>query len=165
MSRGQLVAGVYKTIFDANPLLLTEKSQREYGRAMLQHFLVYRPLTTSKSHTVDLQRTTPVPSATASPPIALTQRQIDGYLDARRKRIDLATAGLTEPEVHELMRITMIGDGSTHERADNSHKNHEVIERALSRTKKVAFNHHRLRIAAVGFRVSISKLPGRSLLG
>jgi hypothetical protein len=163
MSRGRLVAGVYKTIFDADPLLLTKKRQREYGRAMLQHFLVYRPLTTSKSHTVDFQQSLSRPALSA--PMAPTQHQIDRYLDARKKRTDLSSTDLTETEIRELMRISMISDGSTEKRADNQHKNHADIEKSFSSPSKRADFNHRLRIATVGFRVSISRLPDQSLLG
>jgi len=162
MSRGRFVSDDYGTIFADDPLLLKESQQRKYGRAMLKHLLVYRPLTTSRSVTVDLQNPArkPVPPLPAAP----TFRQVKRYQRARAARIDLSKTDLTEKEIEELWCMTMVSDGSTEARANNDYKNHSDVWKGLLPQRKNGFD-HRLRIAAVGFRVAISKLRDRAYLG
>ena len=162
MPRGQRVAPLYQTIFAADPLLLTEQNQRGYGRAMLRHLLVLRPLTTSKPHVIDLQTPVIPPGVPAMPTITPSMRA--AYDAARLSRIELTKAGLSKPEIDALRQVTMTSDGSTEQRADNKYKNHEAIRASLPQHKRDEFD-QRLRISAIGLRIKISTLQGRSLLG
>ncbi|WP_271600845.1 hypothetical protein [Bradyrhizobium sp. CCBAU 45384] len=56
----------------------------------------------------------------------------------------------------------MVSDDSTIERADNNHKNHAKIEAGLDRWSQQEFD-RRLRVAAIGYRVPISKLSTAEL--
>jgi hypothetical protein len=162
MPRGKLVAPHYQAIFSADPLLLSDQHQVDYGRAMLKHLLVYRPLTTSKPNPIDLQKGAVAAPAAPLPTITAAMRQ--AYLRSRQERIDLAAAGLSEQDIDVLRTITMTSDGSTKERANNAHKNHEAIRASLGQTLRDDFD-NRLRFAAIGLRVPISKLRDRALLG
>jgi hypothetical protein len=149
-------------MFGGDPLLLSEQNQSEYGRAMLRHLLIFRPLTTSKPHIVDLQAPT-APNAAASS-VTVTPAMRTAYEKAFRERNDLSNVGLSDPEINSLRKITMTPDGSTHERADNKIKNHELIRNALPQHERDDFD-QRLRISAIGLRIKISKRTGQSLLG
>ena len=51
---GSRVVKRYQKIFGDDPLLLQEHNQEDYGKAMLEHILLYRPMTTSTPTEVDL---------------------------------------------------------------------------------------------------------------
>jgi len=161
MPRGRLVAPLHQAIFNADPLLLSDQKQVDYGRAMLKHLLVYRPLTTSKPNPINLQT-----AATTAPPVpvpTITSAMAQAYLRSRQERIDLAATGLSKPEIDALRTVTMTPDGSTKARADNTHKNHETVLTSLASPLQKDFD-DRLRFAAIGLRVPISKLPNQALL-
>ena len=159
MPRGQFVAPLYKSLFDADPLLLLELSQQKYGKALLQHLLVYRPLTTSRAHPIDPNKGPPPPRTRGAPQVS--QALKDTYFQARYGRADVATL-VTINELEDLMKLSLLSDGSTFERADNSFKNHVVAEDSLAKWEKQEFD-RRLRIAAIGYRVAVSKLGANSL--
>jgi hypothetical protein len=154
MPGGPFVAPVYAAIFNVDPLLLSEQHQNEYGSELLKNLLVYRPLTTSKPNRLDLQNPTPPRALPALPAPSHPLRT--AYHDARLKRIDLITAGMSAAQIEDLMKMTMVSDDRTHDRANNGHKNHDAIRGSLG-PRLLAFD-DRLRIAAIGFRVAISRL-------
>lgn len=158
MPRGLFVAPVYKQIFDADPLLLSEVNQRRYGKSLLEHLLVFRPLTTSRAQPIDPGKAPVGRKVRAN--VHLSQAIKDAYADARSRRANVA--GLSAKEFADLLATTMVSDDSTIERADNSYKNHPQIEASLDRWQRQEFD-RRLRVAAIGYRVPISKLSTAEL--
>jgi hypothetical protein len=160
MPRGTIVAPIYDEIFDTDPLLLNDKKQEKYGKEMLRHLLVYRLLTTSTPFPLDLHKAedrtsfrqrgkTPAPAA---PDAALVAR----YREIRRNREEV-----TEAEFDRLKDLTMVSDGRlTKQRRNLDYRNHEHAVRDLEKLGRLQEFNDRLRFAAIGYRVKISKLAG-----
>lgn len=125
---------------------------------MLEHILLHRPLTTSRPQDVDLHSEQSRkefmehanPSAPPPPDPELEAR----YWQKRRLRESMDRA-----DFKKLKDTTMVSDSSTtKDRIDNAFRNHEEIEGNLPPEQKEAFA-RRLRIAAVGYRVKVSRIP------
>jgi hypothetical protein len=160
MPRGGIVTKTYRRIFGDDPLLLKEQSQLDYGRAMLEHILLHRPLTTSRPQAVDLHSNESRrefmehanPSAPPPPDPDLEAR----YWEKRRLR-----ERMDEADLKKLRNTTMVSDSTTTKsRIDNAFRNHQEIEGSLPPEQKEAFA-RRLRIAAVGYRVKVSRIPNQ----
>jgi hypothetical protein len=156
MSRGSVVKAKYDRIFNADPLLLLEDNQRDYGKAILQHLLIYRPQTTSQAYLLDLHSSTSranfgrQASTAAAPPAGIAR----SYNVARRDRQDPGKA-----DFDTLKDITMVSRGSfTHDRTQGHYPSHSS-QAAFLKTKP-----DRVRIAAVGYRLKVSKLDEQSYL-
>ena len=151
MSRGSVVKALYSRIFNLDPLLLSDDSQKAYGKAILQHLLVYRPLTTSDPYPIDLHD--PASRAKATRQQRIAPPPTDPNLP---KRYDLARLRRQDPSAPDfalLQDLTMITKGEpTRLRADPTFRNHAAQSALLQRQP------NRLRIAAVGYRIKISKL-------
>jgi predicted amidohydrolase len=165
MPRGNIVAPIYDEIFDKDPLLLKDEKQKNYGREMLRHLLVYRLLTTSTPFPLDLHNSddrasfrkrgkTPPPSAP------------DAALVARYGKIRRGREPVTEAEFDRLKDLTMVCDGRlTRSRSDLAYRNHDEAEKELKKLGQLEKFNDRLRFAAIGYRVKISKLAGIGYFG
>jgi hypothetical protein len=164
MARGRRVVDTYSNIFSADPLLLLPKNQSAYGDEILRNLLVYRPQATSKPHLIDLlsnesrgllERARSSPS---KPDVDLVRR----YHESIRDRSELA-----EPDFNELQKITMVVRGELTADRGKLHafayKNHERAMGDLKSPEAREAFARRLKIAAIGFRVMISKLENAYL--
>ena len=156
-------------IFKADPFLLKTESQKEYGRSLLWNVLVRRTSMSGRTRVVDLLDTaSPAKAARPiiqEPPAGL----VKNYLDSRIHR-----TALTPEEREALMPVTMISRGEVTQRRLRDVQDpqgdatkpkfctHEEARQELA-AKGLEIN-RRLRIAAVGVRVKVSKLVDRAYL-
>lgn len=160
MARKNFVSTAYKKIFDEDPLLLNEGSQEEYGHEMLRHLLVYRLLTTSNPHPVDLHekasRDSFLRRDPAVKPVKPPADVADRYVKARKNRTKVPDA-----DFDLLKHVTMVSDGSlTHKRAENTFCNHDEAEKDFAKWNLTDTFNERFRFAAVGLRVKVSRIAG-----
>jgi hypothetical protein len=161
------ISQIYESIFDKDPLLLLDDNQTLYGDAMLQHLLVYRPLTTSTPHPVDpLKDDAAViyerqAASLVRPPKDVTKR----YIRARRSRDPISRG-----DFDALKHVTMVADGELTKRRRFQFDGplpglptHTAAEDGLDDLAKKDFR-HRLRIAAVGYRLKVSLVDNTGFL-
>ncbi len=156
--RDESVLETYDRIFGKDPLLLAEGSQKAYGRGLLKHLLINRTISTSVPHFVNLHNAKSRRGFLRSdrepppPPSATVRRH---YLDALIHR-----RSLSRGDFLALKNITMVCDGAlTHRRLTADFCDHEAAVRQLEEKKAGSPIDCRLRIAAIGRRVRISKIP------
>ncbi len=166
--------GVAEEIFDDDPLLLNSKSQHNYGRILLRNLLIGRTLVSGIPDVVDLHDYdgTKLEERMIYAPPEPPQGMLDTYIKHRYER--KAMEGVPKEHVDALELVTMAAKGERTERRLRDHtdeKNRvrkrfatlQKAEEELSKSKsKLA---QRLRIAAIGHRVKISKLVGKAYLG
>ncbi len=145
-----------RQVFARDPLLMERGSQRDYGRAILEDLLVSRTIGTCLPGYADLhdrasllkfERKVHTPSR---PPDRLRAE----YLAKRISR-----QPLRDDDVKELQKITMAcKTAATLPRNDGAYPNHQAAVDDLTSLGARSEIAGRLRIAAVGFRVKISRL-------
>ena len=156
-------------IFKLDPFLLRAESQREYGRTLLKNILVRRTSMSGRTRIVDLFDQS-VSDAGNSTPERPSNDVADRYLKSRIERRNL----LSEAERDHLKQVTMLCRGERTERRlrDLTDQDGKVYKEKFATHasaqdelagKNVDIN-RRLRIAAVGVRVKVSKLIGAKYL-
>ncbi|MCW2274905.1 hypothetical protein GJ654_10940 [Rhodoblastus acidophilus] len=156
MSSG--VTEVYGAIFSSDPLLLEEENQVAYGKALLKHLLLHRTISSCVPLQVDLHDSLSVEKflatanhSTRKPEPSLIER----YKQSRRGRTPLSPEDLKA-----LREFTLVFDArQTQERHDPRFSGHEEAIESLKGKAQESQISQRLRIAVVGYRVGISKLP------
>jgi hypothetical protein len=151
---------VYQYIFSDDPLLLQEASQQAYGRALLTNLMLGRVLTASVPHVIDLhlahgglQRKPPTKEISTAVSNALKRR----YMAARIYRRTISASDLLS-----LRNLTYVCDPSrTADRLGGAYKRHDL---AISEAGRLGYPDRRLRIAAIGFRVKVSRIPALARL-
>jgi predicted amidohydrolase len=152
---------IYHRIFSKDPLLIDLQSQTDYRDALLKHLLLSRSMSTGRNRRVDLQlvqdrklflkRTTPRPRRPAED---LKQR----YDDTRRERTEVPKA-----DFDELKKITMVARGDlTTDRNGTKFAEHGTAETSLRDNNARSMIENRLRIATIGYRVKISRVPKKA---
>jgi predicted amidohydrolase len=159
--RPSMIKTIYDGIFGPDPLLLQAESQEKYSKAILNHLLLYRPLTTSLPHPLDLlekgKREAYRRKDDPTPPPCPPQRIVDDYLKKRRTR-----GTVSEKNFEQLYKVTMVADGENSRRRRNlGDRNHDNALRAFQRWGLKEEFEDRLRIATVGYRVKISRLENK----
>ena len=158
MPRRSLVKKRYDDIFDKDPLLLYEGNQVKYGKEMLQHLLVSRSLTTIFPHPLDLldndtRESYRRPKDRPRPPKP-SDEACEDYLNQRKTR---GTVSKTNFDI--LKHVTMVADGAnTLRRNKIDDRNHAKALRDFAKWGLTKAFEDRLRIAAVGYRVKISRI-------
>lgn len=154
---------VYNEIFAKDPLLLDEGHQRAFGEQILRNLLVERAVKTSLPRSVTLSSESSrnefkrQEAPPADGPKSAVQNQ---YFDSLRMR-----EPLDSKTIESLKPITMVSDAKhTAERATKTKylEDHERAEKMCDKTESPLQS--RLRFAAIGYRVSISKIPGGGFL-
>lgn len=160
-------------IFEQDPLLLKKRSQREYGQELLKNLLTGRRIA-GVPDDIDLHRGATARAATTVPP-APADDILDAYKQHRDERRPLA---LADKDVDHLKGVTMVADGGKTERRLRPQATGGKSRKRRAR-RKIATNEEatkaletkqstldkRLRIAAVGFRVKVSRLRDQGYLG
>jgi len=155
----------YKDLFDKDPLLLEEDSQRTYCKLLVNNILGNRTIVTSRPEHLrlddesSLQKFKRALLAPPQPPSeALTREYRDAFI--KRKKVPKAT-------FEKLKNMTMVSDGElTMNRLKDEKTNraafadHDVAAKALGKVID-----GRVRIAAVGHRVRISRLVNQAFFG
>jgi hypothetical protein len=163
------ISDIYQRIFSNDPLLIEPQSQDAYREALLKHLLLSRSMSVGRNRRIDLQspedcdrflkRATPQPR---KPPPDLKRR----YHETRRNRTEISAADFAE-----LKKITMVsrgdltsdrnvpppGDGQQPKFAEHSH-----AEGTLRGSKVRSQIENRLRIATIGYRVRVSRVPNKA---
>lgn len=137
-------------LFDKDPLLLKLDSQHEYGDRLLHNLVIARPLSICVPAYADLHSSSPKPEKRTPPPPPSPELRTT-YLRARIKREEIRCAN----DKKELEKRTMLARG---ERTLDRLPNEEGVYRYGEDSRVRGALHNRLRIAAVGFRVKISKV-------
>lgn len=153
-------------IFARDPLLLQTESQKGYGRIILHNLLIARPIVSGIPDLVELHK---FPAETLQtrpiydPPVPDTDLR-ERYRENRKFR-----RPLDKDDIAKLRLVTMAADGDKTERRVRDRvdettkktkkkftKDQEAIKKAKGKLAK------RLRIAAIGFRVKVSKMVGKA---
>lgn len=137
----------YGVIFKEDPLLLEDISQRVYSKSLLEYMLMYRPSIITKVKVIDFNSKedgSPISRRQTNYEPSDKQRVIEEYLASKSKR---RTPNLSPEDLSWIRQFTMACDGGkTSDRATS------VIQETGIETSNT-----RIRIAAIGHRVSISK--------
>lgn len=159
----QSVDAFYKDLFDKDPLLLDSENQKKYCERLLNNILENRTVATSDPQHLSLtsaESRRKFERRRPDPPPRPPQAAIDSYRDAYLKR------SIITPEVFkELRDVTMVCDGErTQKRVDGTYADHDAAQAELIATNARSSLASRIRIAAVGYRVSISRLTEDAML-
>jgi hypothetical protein len=150
---------LYRRIFGKDPLLLRRRNQKSFGDQILRNLLVERALKSKKRKPVALDDPKSRNDFKAVPGLPETgpgDRLKSRYDQSRRTR-----STLSKSEQNALQQVTMLARGElTAERRLHAYADHRIAQRAL----KDSFD-RRLRIAAISYRVTISRIPGEGYLG
>jgi predicted amidohydrolase len=154
------VSEIYGEIFGDDPLLLKELNQARFGSQILRNLLVDRAIATMLPTEVALNSDRSRKSFKKlarrpgkKPPVRIRKT----YVRARLKRTKLS-----DRTVASLAPFTMVAKGEfTCERMEDVFADHDLARAELTTTASPMEG--RLRIAAIGYRVSISRLPSGSL--
>jgi hypothetical protein len=160
-------------IFKSDPFLLREESQIEFGRTLLHNILVKRTGLTGKPKTINLH-VPPPPEEQASRPRPPSDALKQKYLDSRKFRdvIDPDAPIERRQKLERILRqFTMVARGELTARRlrnvtiDGVEKPKFLThEEARAECKDPETLDGRLRIATIGFRVKVSKIPGEAFL-
>lgn len=174
-NKSESITETYTRIFTDDPLLLVKANQIEYGNALLRHLLLNRTVASFNPEQVLLhkkstwalfeQRRPP------KPPKPFTS-VLSRYAKSRRDR-DLFQYPVTDP--HELKKrrkrdfellsdITLVSRGEKTEARREIYSYHDAATKDLRDQGCMSRIEGRLRIAAVGYRVQVSKLEGEGYL-
>jgi predicted amidohydrolase len=154
----------YDLIFASDPLLLTPKKQKEYGEKVLHNLLLARTINTTAPTRLDLT-SKDAESYRRNPklPPGRPEKQIcDAYVKARRER-----SAVDDACWDVLSQVTMVADGyNNNQRIKPKDRSHQkALGEFEGRDLKGTFVDHRLRIAAIGYRVKVSRLEGDGYFG
>ena len=156
------IAKRYHAIFAADPLLLKAKSQADYSESLLNHLLLKRTLNAFSPMLVNLDDLeeremfwTRYAREEPCPPTEL----IDRYRESRAAREAL---GKDDRDALEAVAMVSRGEETKKRKTFPTHKG--AIKK-LARDKARSKIAGRLRIAAVGYRVQVSRLDGTFLMG
>jgi len=156
------IAKDYDSFFKSDPLLLQEGSQKKYIDKLLNNILGHRSQVSSLPEDLILSEPESVAQFKRKPPKTVkapTPEDALALAVAYRRRV-----AVPEENFKRLREITMVTDGSwTLNRAETLNGHDDAIAE-LSNSNARSTLDKRLRIAAVGYRVKISKLPGQALL-
>ncbi|HEX4409023.1 MAG TPA: hypothetical protein VH206_09635 [Xanthobacteraceae bacterium] len=151
------IADYYDKIFAKDPLLLDEGSQIEYRDGLLKHLLLNRTMHALAPVHVDLQVPAEIDAFKWRPPLvgeAPPEEVMQEYRECRAKRTELE-----DQKRFLLEKITMVSRGKyTARRTKGIFPTHAAAIRRLKKAKAKSSIDKRLRIAAVGYRVQVSKL-------
>jgi hypothetical protein len=162
----QNVTQLYDALFTADPLLLDEKHQVIFGRQILTNLLLLRALAATDpmdispgvSESRTRFKTVHLPSVNS-----IEERLKSAYLDAKRHRTQL-----TQNDFKDLKKITMVSRAEfTSDRLKPDLLDHDVARENLrqpSGSDDSSRLDTRIRIAAIGYRVSISRVPNGGFL-
>jgi len=157
MTRESIVKTTYDKIFKEDPLLLTGEKKSDYGKAMLNHLLLLRILTTTLPLPLDLLDDDTRESYRRTPkqrPPRPPDEFVNEYLKMRETR-----GKVSDPCFDVLSEVTMVSDGTNSERrATLDDRNHEKALKDFKKWKLKEDFEDRLRIAAIGYRVKVSRL-------
>jgi hypothetical protein len=148
------IAEYYDSIFSKDPLLLQKKSQETYSQALLKHLLLNRTTSAFAPMIVDLHDKADRERFQTRKALVGIRPPDDVIKRYRGKRI--ARKELPRRDREQLESITMVSRGKYTEKRIKTYKTHDAAIQSL-RTAKSKIN-ERLRIAAVGYRVQVSKL-------
>lgn len=155
MPQKRRVVDLYEKIFSDDPLLLLPDNQDVFGDEILKNLLVFRPQATSDPHPIDLLA--PIAKRRNLPPAKPDSSLIRRYLESLRDRTKLS-----EEDFRALADVTMVSRGEVTERRGQQnkfeYKSHAAALQSLQADSKGGAFDRRLKIAAVGYRVMISKL-------
>lgn len=136
------------TLFDLDPLLLKADSQRKYASKLVHNLVIGRSLSvcSPEYHRLDRERKSAI--AVTTPPPEL----VDKYEQSRSRRTPV-TLSADEKDLLEDLTMRSRAEKTTERRPDDKGN------RRYKEDPEVRPNfQNRLRIAAVGFRVRVSKL-------
>jgi hypothetical protein len=157
---------LYEALFTADPLLLDERHQLIFGRQILTNLLLLRSLAATDPMDISLGeplsralfKNTPLPT-TAS----IDERLKSAYFDAKKHRTTL-----NRNDFLDLKRITMVPRAEfTSDRLKSDLAGHDAARADLTPPDSADAGSRldtRLRIAAIGYRVSVSRIPNAGLL-
>lgn len=153
---------IYKQIFGNDPLLLEEENQRTFGAQILENLLVERGIKSALPHPVSLGSASSRASFRRSDepgPDPVDEGLKQRYLSSVRSRKQLDAE-----DVETLKTVTMVTQANfTAERAKKEvFSDHDDATNEMKGTGSPL--EKRLRIAAIGYRVSISRLEDSGLL-
>jgi hypothetical protein len=156
------IAKRYDAIFTADPLLLKRTSQTEYSENLINHLLLKRTLNAFSPMLVNLDDLkerkkfwTRYPWEEPCPPTDV----VDRYRASRAAREALA-----KNDRDALEAVAMVSRGEETEKRKRF-LSHDSAIKKLKREKAKSKIANRLRIAAVGYRVQVSRLDGTCLMG
>jgi len=154
------VANTYSAIFTEDPLLLEAQNQKKYSDALLKHLLINRAVSSCEPFDLNVNdddsrlnfEDQPVVDAPPPPLTVLTD-----YEDSVRYRVPMKN----ESDFDKIAETTMASDATfTIARSSKLYPVHEEADAELKSRGKSSRMNDRLRIAAIGYRVKISKLVG-----
>lgn len=152
---------IYKQLFEQDPLLLDEESQRTFGAQILENLLVERGIKSALPHLVNLGSSSSIAAFRKSdelPPEEISNALRERYLASLRTRTEL-----DGEDVETLKTVTMVARANF-----TSNRNGDLFadhDRAVSEMKGALSSlEKRIRIAAIGYRVSISRIQEDGLL-
>ena len=155
------VDAVYQKIFAADPLLLLQEHQREFGDQILQNLLVERGFRSAPPASVDLHDKDSKDEFRQPenvPPNDLPETLKGTYSDRC-----LTRTPYEQPELDDLKSATMVSRGEyTNDRMGTAFADHDTAKSETESTSSPL--HQRFRIATIGYRVSISRVPEGGLL-
>jgi hypothetical protein len=155
------VDAVYQRIFSIDPLLLLREHQQEFGGQILQNLLVERGFRSAPPASVDLHDPDSKDEfrrAENVPPNSLPETLREAYSDKY-----LSRTPYEQGELDELKSATMVSRGEyTNDRTGKVFADHDAAASEMGSTLSPL--HRRFRIATIGYRVSISRMPGGGLL-
>lgn len=166
--------GVAEEIFEDDPLLLDTRSQQTYGRTLLRNLLIGRTLVTGIPDVVDLHAydSSKLDERLVYDPPGPPKGLQEAYVTHRIQRT--AMAGVPQGHLDALELITMAAKGErTGRRLRDLTDEKQRVRKRFATLQKAEQDlkgsrsrlDHRLRIAAIGHRVKISKLAAKAYLG
>jgi hypothetical protein len=159
MSRRETaVTKAYTAIFQDDPLLLDPDNWSKYRAVLLTHLLINRTVASCEPYNININSPTSrynpedqLPPNPPAPPADL----INDYRRSTRHRDPIPD----EARFDELKKVTMASDATfTEVRAKKKFMPHAQVPADLKKRRKSSKFEDRLCIAAVGYRVKISKL-------
>lgn len=141
-------------IFDSDPLLLERQNQDAYGRIIVDNLLTNRAFHKQLIRNIDLHQ--PPPPEDAEDP-RTADDLADAYVKSRKFRLPLEVSA---EDLKLLSQVTMVCDAQYTGARINSVDGVRQIPSASAMVKRNS-DDKRLRIAAIGYRVKISRLVGR----
>jgi hypothetical protein len=145
---------LYEKIFNQDPLLLDEENQRIFGAQILENLLVERGVKSTLPQLVALDSKASIDAFGRRDfwPETINEELKQRYVRSVRTRTPL-----DDEDVEKLKTVTMaVNANYTEERKLNAFADHDKAAASIEQTDSPLDK--RIRIAAVGYRVSISRL-------